>query len=101
MDRRNYDMKKYSRALRLVCLATAVAGSVLWMGCVHRPPRYHDTYYNDWHKWNDHEVEFYARWCRETHRDPNVDFARLRPDEQETYWKWRHDQDKAHYKTPH
>ena len=94
-------MKKYSRYFRLVCLGAALIGLALATGCVHRAPRYHDAYYNDYHKWNDSEAEHYERWCRETHRDSHVDFARLRPDEQEEYWKWRHDQDKAHYKTPH
>ena len=94
-------MKKYSRILRLAFLGAALVGSMAGMGCVHRAPRYHDAYYNDYHKWSDHEAEYYGRWCRETHRDPNVDFARLRPEEQEEYWKWRHDQDKAHYKQPH
>ncbi len=46
-------------------------------------------------------MDFYARWCKETHHDPNIDFARLPPNEQEEYFKWRHEQDKAHYKTPH
>jgi hypothetical protein len=94
-------MKKYFRYFRPACLGAALIGSALATGCVHRAPRYHDAYYNDYHKWNDSEAEHYERWCRETHRDAHVDFARLRPDEQEEYWKWRHDQDKAHYKTPH
>jgi hypothetical protein len=94
-------MKKQFRKFRLLCLGAALAGSVLAIGCVHRAPRYHDTYYNDYHKWSDHEAEYYGRWAHETHRDPNVDFARLRPEEQEEYWKWRHEQDKVHYKQPH
>ncbi|MGA7968758.1 MAG: hypothetical protein WCC32_00585 [Terriglobales bacterium] len=86
---------------RSICLAAALVGSVAGMGCVHRPPRYYDSYYNDYHKWNDREMDYYDRWCRETHRDAHIDFGRLRPDEQEQYFKWRHDQDKAHYKQPH
>jgi hypothetical protein len=79
----------------LACCAAGMAG------CIHRAHRYYDSYYNDYHKWNDREQDYYERWCKETHRDPNVDFARLKPDEQEDYFKWRHDQDKAHYKVPH
>ncbi|HVM91773.1 MAG TPA: hypothetical protein VMT67_03120 [Terriglobales bacterium] len=94
-------ISKKNGLVRLICLGAALGACALGMGCVHRAPRYHDDYYNDWHKWNDREMDFYDKWCKETHRDPNVDFARLRPDEQEAYFKWRHDQDKAHYKTPH
>jgi len=87
--------------VRAICLAAVAACSVFGTSCVHKAPRYHDAYYNDWHKWNEREMDFYERWCKETHRDPNIDFARLRPDDQEEYFKWRHEQDKAHYKTPH
>ncbi|HXP86657.1 MAG TPA: hypothetical protein VN841_18145 [Bryobacteraceae bacterium] len=27
----------------------------------------------------------------ETHRDPHRDFRKLNRDEQQEYWKWRHD----------
>ena len=90
-----------SGILRSLCLGALLTGCIGWAGCVHRVPRYYDPYYNDYHKWGDREMDFYARWCRDTHHDPNVGFGRLPPDTQQEYFKWRHDQDKAHYKTPH
>jgi len=89
------------RSFRSIALAASLACCLMTMGCIHRAPRYYDPYYNDYHKWNDREMDYYDRWCQETHRDPHVDFARLAPDVQEEYFKWRHEQEKAHYKTPH
>ncbi|MGA9642833.1 MAG: hypothetical protein WBQ72_15665 [Terriglobales bacterium] len=94
-------MPKRSGILRSFCLAAALASTLLGTACIHRTPRYYDSYYNDYHKWNDREMDYYDRWCRETHRDPRIDFAKLHADEQDQYFKWRHDQDKAHYKQPH
>ena len=76
--------------LRSIWLAAALACAATAIGCVHRAPRYYDAYYNDYHKWNDREIENYQQWCHDTHRDPNRDFRKLTPEEQEEYWKWRH-----------
>ena len=84
-------MKRGSTIVRFVCLATALAGAVFSTACVHRTYRAYDPYYNDYHKWDDREVGVYQQWARETHRDPDRDFRKLPPDEQEEYWKWRHD----------
>ncbi len=47
--------------------------------CFHRTYRAYDSYYNDYHKWNDREVEYYARWCHEINRDPGRDYRKLSP----------------------
>jgi hypothetical protein len=75
--------------IRAAWLACALAIAGLTLACVHRYRAY-DAYYNDYHVWNDREVAFYQRWVNETHRDPKRDFRTLPPDEQEEYWKWRH-----------
>ena len=94
-------MHRTSAFFRSTCLALALASCTLPTACIHRAPRYYDPYYNDYHKWSDREIDYYQRWCRETHRDPDRAFSRLTADEQEEYFKWRHDQEKAHYKQPH
>lgn len=91
-------MSKTSRIVQLVCAATLLASAALWTGCVHRAPRYYDAYYNDYHKWNDTEVDHYDEWLRETHRDPKLEFRTLPADEQEDYWKWRHTHEEPSHK---
>jgi len=60
-------------------------------GCaVHADYRVRDPYYNDYHVWNNDEVVYYNRWRVETRR-PDVDYRRLRRDDQREYWRWRHD----------
>lgn len=88
-----------SGIIRLVCLATALALATLGTACIHRSYRAYDPYYNDYHKWDDREIVVYQQWARETHRDPDRDFRKLPPDEQEEYWKWRHGhQDRGKHK---
>ncbi|MFZ3263805.1 MAG: hypothetical protein WA172_07385 [Terriglobales bacterium] len=83
-----------SGIFRAMCLGAALASCAAGVGCFfHHPHRVYDAYYNDYHNWNDHEVDYYHRWAQETHRDPGRDFRKLPPDEQEEYWKWRHNQD--------
>jgi len=53
--------------------------------------RVHDPYYSDYHVWNDEEIGYYNRWAAETHRDPNRDFRKLNHNDQQAYFKWRHD----------
>jgi hypothetical protein len=78
-------------------LAAALALAALSTACIHRPYRVYDPYYNDYHKWNDSEIEHYNLWCQQTHRDANRDFRTLPPEEQEEYWKWRHTYDDRHH----
>ena len=50
---------------------------------------YHDKKNNDDHEWNGQEDKAYGAWVKETHRK-NTDFARLKVNDQQAYWGWRH-----------
>jgi len=55
---------------------------------------YHDKGHNDDHAWNAHEDKAYRIWAKENHRK-YVDFAKLRAEDQESYWAWRHEHSDA------
>jgi len=90
-------MFKKRGLIRIACLAVVVVSGVCGTACFHRAYRAYDPYYNDYHKWNDREADYYRQWCRETHRDGAREFRRLPPDEQEEYWKWRHQHGDHHH----
>jgi hypothetical protein len=52
--------------------------------------KYHDKAHNDDHQWNSHEDKAYKMWAKENHRKA-VPFAKLKNDDQEGYWGWRHE----------
>jgi hypothetical protein len=58
---------------------------------------YHDTKYNDDHQWNSSEDQAYRAYNTENHRK-TVEFSRLRPADQQTYWGWRHEHSDAQLK---
>jgi hypothetical protein len=76
--------------MRRLWVLAVVAFSVLFTACMHRPYRAYDAYYNDYHRWDDREADYYRQWSTETHRDAGRDFRKLPSEEQEEYWKWRH-----------
>jgi hypothetical protein len=82
---------------RVVSHGLAAAGLFAMLGvsgcAVHAGVGYrvYDPYYSDYHVWNDGEVGFYNNWAAETHRDPHRDFRKLNHNDQQEYWKWRHD----------
>jgi hypothetical protein len=94
-------MRGKSGILRVLCLSAALASAVAGTACFHHSHRMYDPYYNDYHRWDDHEIDYYHRWANETHRDSNRDFRKLPQDEQEEYWKWRHNQDDHHHGHDH
>jgi hypothetical protein len=51
---------------------------------------YHDKDRNEDHEWNDHEDKAYRMWVKERHRK-YVDFAKMKEEDQQAYWAWRHD----------
>jgi hypothetical protein len=55
---------------------------------------YHDKGHDDDHVWNTHEDKAYRIWVKENHRRYR-DFARLREEERENYWRWRHEHNDA------
>ena len=57
--------------------------------------RVYDPYRSDYHVWNRDEGVYYDRWVGETHR-PHTDYKRLKPEDQKSYWNWRHDHDDHH-----
>jgi hypothetical protein len=56
--------------------------------------RYHDKGHNDDHEWNNHEDRAYRVWTRENHRRYRG-FSRLKDDDREAYWGWRHEHSDA------
>jgi hypothetical protein len=46
---------------------------------------YHDAARNEDHKWDSHEDKAYRMWVKEQHRK-NVDFAKLKAEDQQAYW---------------
>ena len=56
--------------------------------------KYHDKGHNDDHEWNNHEDKAYRMWAKENHRK-YVNFQKLRDEDREDYWRWRHDHSDA------
>jgi len=56
--------------------------------------KYHDAKHNDDHEWNSHEDRAYRMWVKERHRK-YVDFAKLKENDQQDYWAWRHEHSDA------
>ncbi len=56
--------------------------------------KYHDEARNDDHEWNRNEDKAYRMWAKENHRK-YVRFDRLKKDDQQNYWNWRHDHSDA------
>jgi hypothetical protein len=70
-------------------IAGALCGLVNLSGCaVHA--RYYDTGHADYHAWGPDERDQYTRWESEQHRQ-HVDYKKLKKDDQQAYWNWRHD----------
>jgi hypothetical protein len=55
---------------------------------------YHDAAHNDDHVWGKNEDQAYRIWVKQNHRK-NVEFAKLRAEDQASYWAWRHDHSDA------
>jgi hypothetical protein len=54
-----------------------------------RDHSYHDRDHNDDHHWDKHEDRAYRMWLRENHRKYR-DFNRIREEDRQAYWGWRH-----------
>jgi hypothetical protein len=55
---------------------------------------YHDKQHNDDHQWNNQEDQAYRMWTKENHRK-NSTFSKLKDNDQQAYWGWRHDHSDA------
>lgn len=62
-----------------------------------RPHSYHDKAHNDDHEWNSHEDKAYRIWAKENHRKYR-DFSKLREEDRDSYWGWRHNHSDAELK---
>jgi hypothetical protein len=55
---------------------------------------YHDKAHNDDHQWNGQEDKAYGMWVKENHRK-STSFAKLKENDQQAYWGWRHEHSDA------
>src|SRR5271166_140438 len=60
----------------------------------HKPRTYHDKQHNDDHQWNGQEDKAYRLYAKENHRKYS-DFAKLKENDQQAYWGWRHEHSDA------
>jgi hypothetical protein len=74
-------------------ITTTVAPSAL-RADDQRSRTYHDVQHNDDHQWNNHEDQAYKMWNKENHRK-SVTFGKLKDDDQQSYWGWRHEHSDA------
>jgi hypothetical protein len=51
---------------------------------------YHDAQRNDDHHWDKREDRAYRIWVKQNHRRYSS-FNRLRENDQQSYWSWRHE----------
>jgi hypothetical protein len=58
---------------------------------------YHDKKHNDNHEWNSHEDQAYRLYVQQNHRSYS-DFAKLKDNDQQRYWAWRHQHSDAQLK---
>ena len=90
-------MNLLTRSLRnFALLGTALTASLSMAPSVlHAQDRtaernYHDARHNDDHTWNSHEDRAYRMWVKENHRR-YTNFDRLKEDDRQAYWDWRHE----------
>jgi hypothetical protein len=55
---------------------------------------YHDKEHNDDHQWNNHEDQAYRMYAKENHHKYS-NFSKLKENDQQAYWGWRHDHSDA------
>lgn len=87
-------MLSAKRYLGSLALLAGLFSHVIITGCAARVGvgnRVYDPYYRDHHRWDDNETVYYNLWRVETHREPHREYRKLNRDEQNEYWKWRHD----------
>ena len=51
---------------------------------------FHDKQHNDDHEWNSNEDQAYRIYAKENHRKDS-DFSKLKDNDQQAYWGWRHE----------
>ena len=69
-------------------LSATLASASAMTGCAGDGLVY-DSYGHQYHRWDRGEQRFYRQWEIGTHRG-HMDFHRRDPEDQRTYWGWRH-----------
>jgi hypothetical protein len=88
------------RAMRKTLFTTVLMGAALVIPVTMTPFRlqagqtYHDKAHNDDHQWNGNEDKAYRMWVKENHRK-YITFDKLKDEDRESYWAWRHDHSDA------
>jgi hypothetical protein len=73
-----------------ILLGAMLLSPVAFSGCAARGSiRVYDASYRDYHRWDNDEAVYYQRWEVETRRE-HREFRERHSDEQQDYWKWRH-----------
>jgi hypothetical protein len=85
-----------SRFWRVGLLSTALMAPIAMTPTVLRAQdhTYHDKQHNDDHAWNGQEDKAYRIYAKQNHRKYS-DFARLKEEDQQNYWNWRHEHSDA------
>lgn len=78
-----------NNALLGSALAFSVTATPLALRAADHPVRYHDRDHNDDHEWNRNEDRAYRIYLRDNHRKYQ-NFNRLKDEDQQSYWRWRH-----------
>jgi hypothetical protein len=55
---------------------------------------YHDKQHNDDHSWSGQEDRAYRIYAKQNHRKYSS-FSKLKDDDQQNYWNWRHEHSDA------
>jgi len=72
----------------------AVAPRVLRAADQKAARSYHDKQNNDDHAWNSQEDKAYRIYVKQNHRKYS-DFSKLKEEDQQNYWSWRHEHSDA------
>jgi hypothetical protein len=81
-------------ALLGAVLMTSIAIAPTTLRAQEHARTYHDKQHNDDHEWNNHEDQAYRMWAKEHHRKYS-DFSKLKANDQQSYWGWRHEHSDA------
>jgi hypothetical protein len=84
------------RFLNAVMLGTALIAPVVLApnALLADDHKYHDQKHNDEHEWNAHEDRAYRMYVKENHHKYR-DFAKLKEEDRQNYWAWRHEHSDA------
>jgi hypothetical protein len=79
-----------SAGLLGAALTVSVAVAPIALSAEEHKTVYHDKKNNDDHEWNNNENQAYKMYAKENHKKAST-FSKLKEDDQQAYWAWRHD----------